>query len=116
VSTYYDWTVQQGADKDWKFSLVDGAGNPLPTGTGTWSARVQVREAAEAPAVLVEWSTADASITIDATGGVFVHQRRAQLTGVSWRAGVYQLHVINPDGLAGIPIYGRFTLIPAVVR
>lgn len=81
------------------------------------TARMQVREAVDAPAVLLECTTEDGRIVLGgADGTVLIQLTAVDTAALAWTAGVYDLEVVFADGTVRRLLAGTVTVSPEVTR
>lgn len=103
-----DLDVYAGDDRSFTFPVLDSAGNPFPM-TG-WGARAQVRTA-PGGALLHEWSTSGGNATVS-DGTVVLDV--ADSEGWTFRGGVYDLQLIDPDGHHDVIAHGKVRVTAGV--
>lgn len=101
----------------WEHELhVGGADGPLMQLAG-YSARMQVRPELESSTVLAELTTANGAISLGTTNGRLAVTFTAAMTaGAAWVEGVYDLELVQPDGLPIRLFRGDITIDLKVTR
>lgn len=105
-------TIYAGDDRplQWPLLAADGT-TPLDV-TG-WTARAQVRQHADSEAILHEWSTENTRAQLaDGSLSLLVDDSESW----TWRVGVYDLHLIDPDGHHVVLDHGTVRVEPGVTR
>jgi len=124
TAAYHDFNCDQGADFDVMLRLKSG-GSPFDL-TG-YTAIMQVRSSVAAPAVMIELSTENGRITIDAEAGTLTLKMDAEATAAikvpNDRSGfpllaryVYDLLITSPSGGTRFPLRGHFNITAMVTR
>lgn len=93
----YDLEINQGASFSKTFAWKGGDG--LPVSLTFYTARMQVRQSATSPDVLLELTTANGRIALGgALGTVTLSLTPAVTELIEWRRGKYDLELVAPDG------------------
>jgi len=94
MTVKHDITVPQGANFEMTIEAKN-ADRSVMNLTG-WSARMQVRETVESVTPLLDASTSNGRITINAPGGIVMVNVDASVTGAMvWTNGVYDLEIFT---------------------
>lgn len=81
------------------------------------TARMQVRQRIDAPAVLAELNTTNGGVMLGGTAGtITLHLTAVQTAAIAWTSGVYDLEVVFPSGDVRRLFYGTVTVSPEVTR
>lgn len=110
-------TIPQGSSWSRTWALSDPNGGSLTL--DGWSARAQVRITAESQVVLYEWNSANpdlAGTTVLGNSSVTLLLTGAESANWTWRRGVWDLYVFNPDGKPTRLVEGTFTVSPSVTH
>lgn len=124
----YNITIEQGADWRLYFVWKDVLGEPRNL-TG-WSARMQIRDNYGAKTPLLDLSSANGSITIGDESGTVSIVVSSELTqsvkvkpiDLIWQDGkegvsfVYDLEMIDPEGVVKRLLQGAVFFVPEVTR
>lgn len=115
ASAEHDFIVEQGTTFSIYFQWKDSEGNVNVL--TDYKARLQARKTFTAPDVLIDASTENGLISINADIGEIVVELPASLTsGFNWRRGVYDLELESPDGEVTRLIHGVITISFEVTR
>lgn len=124
----YNITIEQGADWRLYFTWRDTLGDPRDL-TG-WSARMQIRENYASKSPLLNLGTIDGSIMLGNTDGtVSIHVVGSTTQGIKvnpvdlvWQDGkegvpfVYDLEMVDPEGVVKRLLQGAVFFVPEVTR
>lgn len=111
----YDFTIEQGATTVKPFVWKSGEGVPVDL-TGS-SVRMQVRRSPSSSDVLLEASTENDRIQLDATNGKFTLVLSATVTAaLNWMTGVYDIEVTSADDTVTRLVQGTITISKEVTR
>ena len=80
------------------------------------TARMQVRRTIESTNLIIELTTENGRISLDELGGVITLLITAEDTAQLTSSGVYDLEIIDNDGVVSRVIQGTFTLSQEVTR
>ena len=81
------------------------------------TARMQVRERVDAPDVLLELTTENGGIVLQAgSPNIVLQMSPAQTAALAWRAGVYDLEVAFPNGYVRRLLERQVVVSPEVTR
>lgn len=106
-------TIQQGTTQSFLWPIVDANGDPVNV-TG-WSVRAQVRATVAAEAVLHEWSSTLANVTLG-PDGVVLHSTPAVSLAWTWTRGVYNVLLTDLTGNVYEIAQGSITVDPSITR
>lgn len=95
-----DLSVEQGVDLDFPITIIG-------LNVTGYTAKMQVRPYRESDDVLLEMSTENDKISTT-DGTVKLKFRAADLAGVSWSAGVYDIKITSPSGAPARIMEGKF--------
>lgn len=110
----YDITCFQGADYDQSFTVSQG-GTAL--NWNGFTAKMQVREAADSTAYLLSLATGGSGITLGGTAGtILVNISNAQSAAVSAGSYAYDLELISSSSAVTRILQGAFNVIGQVTR
>lgn len=109
-------TILQG--ETFSRPLVWKAGAPaVPVDLTGCTARMQVRSQVDSPDVLLELTTANGRIEIDALAGTLTLKlSAAETAALTWRNAVYDLEVVHPGGQVRRLAEGQVKVKPEVTR
>jgi hypothetical protein len=110
-------SIEQGAT--FRMSMVyetDVGGVMTPVNLTGYSARMQVRRAANSPTISLDLSSTAGDITLDAVGNVVVEATPTQTAAIDIRSGVYDLELEAADGRVTRLLQGKVTVSPEVTR
>lgn len=109
-------TVYQGAT--FRRVITWSAGTPaVPVSLVGCTARMQVREKLDAPAVLLELTTENGRIVLGGLAGtVTLVLTAAETEALTWRSGVYDLEIEFPSGDVRRLLAGTVRVVPEVTR
>lgn len=124
----YNITIEQGAD--WHLYFVWRNAISEPRDLSGWSARMQIRETVASKTPLVALGTEDGSIMLGNTSGTVSISLPASLTqpikinpaSLVWQDGkqgvplVYDLEMIDPEGVVKRLLQGGVFFVPEVTR
>lgn len=105
--------IQQGTTWGISWPITDGQGNPLDV-TG-YRVRAQIRPSKDSGNVLHEFST-DAGNAIAEQNAVTLSIQPATSSAWSWRNGVYDVELTDPQGRVARIAEGTVTVSPEVTR
>lgn len=110
----YDITCYQGADYDQSFTVSQGGTALNWTG---YTARMQVREAADATATLFDLATDGYGITLGGTAGtIAVAITSTQSAAVSAGSYAYDLELVSSGNQVTRLLQGAFNVVGNVTR
>jgi hypothetical protein len=112
--------IYAGSAEDVIIPLTDGDDAPIADLSG-WTGSCQVRYSATHPAVLAEWSTANASLVLaDSSARLVVSKEMAEAAlSWPWRLGRFDLRLVAPEeqgSLPNRPIRGIIRVVPGITR
>jgi hypothetical protein len=82
-----------------------------------YSARMQIRASVAAPAVLLDFTVANGRIIIDEPNGIIrLRLEEADTSAITWKQGVFDLEVIQPNGDVFRLIQGAVRTSPETTR
>ena len=115
----YDFTddnaIEIGASLERPVQWLDGAGVVMNL-TG-YTARMQVRQSIASSVILLNLTTENGGIVIDAlTGTIKLTQTALQTAAYTWRRGVYDLELMSPSGFVTRLMQGAVETSPEVTR
>lgn len=110
----YNFTCEQGATFTRTITVKDSAGDPVNL-TG-YTARMHVRKDVDATTTLVELTTSNGGLTINAANGEITLNISATVTANISKSGVYDLEIISATGEVTRVIEGHFILKKNVTR
>lgn len=109
--------IDQGATFSLPVTWKTGKKPAVPVDLTGCTARMQVREKLDAPAVLVELTTENGGIALGGVSGTVTLRIEADATAAfTWRAGVYDLEIIFADGTVRRLMYGSVSVSLEVTR
>jgi len=110
----YNITAYQGADYDQSFTVTQGGTALNWTG---FTAKMQVREAADASTALIDLNTSGSGITLGGTAGtILVNITSTQSAAVSAGSYVYDLELISSGSAVTRLLQGAFNMVGNVTR
>jgi hypothetical protein len=110
----YNITAYQGADFDQSFTVTQGGTALNWTG---YTARMQVREAADATATLIDLNTSGSGITLGGTAGtILVNITSTQTAAVDAGSFVYDLELVSSGSQVTRLLQGAFNVVGNVTR
>lgn len=117
-----DLTIEQGATWNQIIIWTDSTGAPVPL-TG-FIGRMQARTTIPGSSTLIDLTTANGGVLIDAPNGtITLVMTAAQTAALNWPAGswvqdvgFYQLELESPTGFVTRLLKGKITLDPEVTR
>lgn len=111
----YDLTIYGGATFTRRVVWKDSLGAIVDL-TG-YTARMQIRQSVRNPAVLVELTTENGGITLGgAAGTVDLLLTSTETAALTARAGVYDLELIDSEGIVTRLLQGAVEISPEVTR
>jgi hypothetical protein len=111
----YDFEIEQGATLLKPIVWKDSNGTPV--NLSGYTARMQIRRSVAAEDVLLELSTANNRINIDALNGtVTLIFDSATTAAFTWTSGVYDLELTSSGGVVTRLIQGKITVSKEVTR
>jgi len=113
VLRHDDLTIPQGTTWGMSWPIVDDSG--VPVTVDGWTVRSQIRDSVTATAVLWEWSTDDGTAEAVADT-VILRLTPAQSSAWTWRTGLYDVELVDPDGEVFRLTQGRVTVDREVTR
>lgn len=118
-ATTFDFTdryrIEQGVYREQQLVWKDVTGAPVNL-TG-YTARMQLRKSKAAPDKLLELTTVNGGIVINAVAGsITMIFRETDTAGVPWRGGVYDLELVDARGRTTRLIEGNFEVSAEVTR
>lgn len=115
IAAVEDLILEQGTTWRQPFTWESSPGVPVDL-TG-WTARMQVRETASSPAVLLDLTTSNNGLVISAlTGTITTHVTDTVTSALSFTSAVYDLELIDPSGNVTRLVRGNVMLSPEVTR
>lgn len=90
--------IPQGTTWSWSTAVTNAYGDPVDLRTG-YEARAEVRARPSSPVVLYTWSSAAANLDLTADGQVILTVEPAESSAWTWRKGVFDLELTDPDGV-----------------
>ena len=120
----HNLTIEQGTTFRHGFQQLDGpvskdpkAPLPPPVNLSGYTARMQLRTSIDAPDVLLELTTENTRITIDALQGLITLAIAAPDTAaMTFTSAVYDLDIISPSGQVSRIVQGSVSLSRSVTR
>jgi len=110
-----DLTIEQGSDWALTFPVLDSEDEPVDV--SAWSARAQVRARAEDATILHDWTSTSPTGGIKlGLQGITLSVTAAQSSAWTWRRGVWDLELVDPDGVVTRIAKGRVHVDPEVTR
>jgi hypothetical protein len=104
----HDITIKRGASFSFEATYEDAEGIIDLTGV---TARLQAWKAPEDETVLLELSSQNGHITIDAENGtVSLHMTKEETAALDWSSGVYDLSLFYSNGDAAPLLEGNITV------
>lgn len=81
------------------------------------TARMQVREKINSPAVLLELTTLNGGIVLGGTAGTIkLYMLAANTLNLTWKNGVYDLYITFPSGVVKKKLYGTVSYTESVTQ
>jgi hypothetical protein len=110
-----DLFIEQGSTFSYTLTLTDNVGAPLDL-TG-YTARMQIRQAVQAPNALISLTTENGRISITPLTGVIELSIEAEATAtLNFQNGVYDLEIESAGGIVTRIVQGAVTLSREVTR
>lgn len=107
--------IEQGADFSHIVGLTDADGVALDL-TG-YDARMQIRQLVGSEDPLVELTVGNGGIVLnELVGQLTLTISSTDTTAMTWRSGVYDLEIVDPDDIVTRIMQGSATLSPEVTR
>lgn len=111
----YNFSIEQGATTIKPFVWKSSDNSPVDL--SGYEARMQVRRSASSPDVLLEASTSNNRIQLDAAAGRFTLVLSADVTAaIEWSRGRYDIELRSPDGDVTRIVQGEITVSKEVTR
>lgn len=107
--------IKQGADLEVRIENVKDANGTLITNWSNYSVKVQIRERAESPTVLHEWSTASGNAAFSGSD-IVLSLPNATSASWTWSRGRYDVELTNPTGKVARVAEGHVTVSREVTR
>lgn len=102
--------------QDWSQQLVWNDASNNPYNLVGWTARMDVRESAEADTVYATLTTEDGDITLDANGGILLELDHVATSAIPAGNWVYDLELVSPADEVTVLMRGHFKVIANVTR
>ena len=109
----YDLFINAGSDEIRVFKVVDACRNPVDT-TG-FKARMQIRPTRQSSVVLDELTTENKRLVFT-DKGLKLHLTNEQTDAYDFCSGVYDIEVVNKEGLVSRLVEGRVYIRHGVTR
>ena len=111
----YNFDIDQGSDKSLVLNLKDAAGAELDL--AGYAARMQLRRTIASPAVADELTSDNGRISIEAGVGQIICEFPHDISS-AYAAGafVYDIELVDPDGIVRRILEGKITVRPEVTR
>lgn len=111
----YDFTIEQGATFHLRFTWEDSNGAPI--NLTEFKARMQARKSFNAPEVLIDASTENGLITLNAAAGeVNIDLPESVTSGFSWPQAVYDLELVASNDVVTRLVQGSITISREVTK
>lgn len=108
----FDIRIDQGETWECEIPVFNAAGNPLSL--SGWDAIGQIRPMPGSPLLYHEWTTGNGLLIGESSITLIVPASVSALW--TWRSGVYDVELIDPDGAVTRLVAGRVTLVPEVTK
>ena len=106
-----DFTIPQGSDTGLVWPVTLGSAGDLTDGL----VRAQARKSVKSEEVLYEWSSTDGTASIDADS-IYLWIPGDVSSLWDWRAAVYDVEYVDPDGGPHRVDQGKLKISPEVTR
>ena len=109
----YDIICEQGATFSRTLTVKDSSG--VVRNLSSFSGKMQVRKRVSSTDTLVELSTTNGKMTLNASGEISLSLTATETAAIA-TSGVYDLEITSSGGAVERVVEGNFNLIPEVTR